>query len=289
MLAAVLCFAILDAVGKHLAQTFPVPMLVWARYNVHLLLMLLFLAPTMRGRLLASRRPALQVVRGLMLVGVTSFAIAAFRHLPLGETTALLFISPLIVALLARPLLGETVGAGRWLAILGGFAGALLIARPGGAINLSGLLLVFGAALCYSIYQIQTRMLSPGEHPVTMVFYTALTGSIASSLAAPLFWSGPAPDWRQALLIASLGVCGGVGHYFLARAFRLANASTLSPFLYVQLLWAALLGGLFFEHWPDAVSLIGMFVIAVSSVAMALMQSPRSAPKTPDQDRDKAC
>lgn len=272
MLAAALCFALLDATAKHLSQTYPVPMLVWARYTLHCLLMLIFLAPSMRWKLVATRRPALQITRALMLVGVTGFAMAAFRHLPLAETTALLFVTPLIVALLAGPFLGERLTALHWGASVCGFFGALLIARPDGSLNLTGMALVLAAAACYSIYQIQTRMLSPTENTLTMVFYTALAGTVAMTLAAPLYWGGPMPDLLDALMIASLGIYGGTGHFLLTKAFRLAPATTLSPLLYVQLIWATLLGWAVFDHWPDATTFAGMAIIAASSASLALLQ-----------------
>lgn len=279
MLGATLCFALLDATAKHLAHSFPVPMLVWARYTLHCLLMLLFLAPRMRWRLVATRRPVMNVVRALLLVAVTGLNIAALRLLPLAETTALLFVTPLLVALLAAPLLGERMTAGRWAASLAGFCGVLLIARPGGSLDLAGVALVLAAAGCYALYQIQTRQLSPTENTITMVFYTALVGTVATSLAATFFWDGPLPDPREALLIASLGIYGGTGHYMLIKAFRGAPASSLSPFLYVQLVWAALLGWLAFDHWPDGASLAGMAVIAASSLVLALL--PRAGAAKP--------
>lgn len=272
MLAAVLCFALLDATAKHLSQSFPVPMLVWARYTLHFVLMLVFLAPALRWRLVATQRPAMQVVRALMLVGTTGFAMAAFRHLPLAETTALIFVTPLIVALLAGPFLGERLRPLHWGASIFGFLGALLIARPGGALNPTGIALVLGAAVCYSIYQIQTRQLSPSESTLTMLFYTALVGTASMTLAAPLYWGGPLPDLTEGLMIASLGIYGGTGHYLLTKAFRIAPATTLSPFLYVQLLWATLLGWIVFDHWPDATTLAGMAIIAAGSVTLALTQ-----------------
>lgn len=272
MLAAVLCFALLDATAKHLSQTYPVPMLVWARYTLHCLLMVVFLAPTLRWKLVQTKRPLMQVIRALMLVGTTGFAMAAFRHLPLAETTALIFVTPLIVALLAGPFLGEKLRPLHWGASLFGFAGALLIARPGGALNLTGILLVLGAALCYSIYQIQTRLLSPTENTLTLLFYTALVGTLSMTLAAPLYWGGPLPDWRDGLMIAALGIFGGTGHFLLTKAFRLAPATFLSPFLYAQLIWATLLGWLVFDHWPDGATLAGMTIIAAASITLALTQ-----------------
>jgi len=270
MLAAVLCFALLDATAKHLTHTFPVPMLVWARYTLHCLLMVVFLGPTLRWGLVRTGRPRLQIVRALMLVAVTGLNIAALHYLPLAETTALLFFAPLLVAMLAGPFLGERLGVFHWVAIIAGFGGALLIARPGGELHPAGLALVLGAALCYAIYQIQTRQLSPTENTLTMLFYTALVGTVGMTLAAPLYWGGPVPDWREALLIASLGIYGGTGHFLLISAFRHAAATTLSPLLYVQLIWATLLGWLVFGHWPDTMTLAGMAIIAASSISLAL-------------------
>lgn len=274
MLAALFCFALLDATSKHLSQTFSVPLLVWARYTFHLLLMVVFLAPSRRSRLLATQRPVLQVVRALLLIGVTGFAMAAFRIMPLAETTAILFVTPLFVALLAGPLLGETVGRLRWAAVGAGFVGMLLIARPGGALITEGIVLCLTAAACYALYQIQTRQLSSTEDTVTMVFYTALVGTVTMSLALPWIWGGPTPTLLEAAMIASLGIYGGTGHFLLIGAFRRATASTLSPFLYVQLIWATLLGWLVYDALPDTASFAGMAIIAGSGILLAWHARP---------------
>lgn len=284
MLGAGLCFAALDATSKHLTQTFPVPMLVWARYTVHLLLMLIFLGPSMGTKLVATQRPLALSARALMLVGTTGFAMAAIAIMPLAESTAFLFVTPLLVVMLASWLLRESVTPGRWIAIVAGFAGALLIARPGGALSLRGIVLMSLAAACYAIYQVQTRQMSASENTVTMLFYTALVGTVSMSLAAPLYWGGPLPTAGQGLGIASLGIYGGTGHLLMTRAFRHAPASTLSPFLYAQLIWATLLGWLFYDHLPDPLSVAGMAVIAGSSLSIALSERFR-----PAKDRDTAC
>jgi drug/metabolite transporter (DMT)-like permease len=272
MLAAMLCFALLDATAKHLSQTFNVPLLVWARYTVHFLLMVILLGPRFRLGLIATRRPVAQVVRALLLVAITGFAMAAFRIMPLAETTALIFVTPLIVALLAGPMLGEKVGASRWAAALAGFAGVLLIARPGSALPPAGVAYAAVAAVCYAFYQIQTRRMTATEKPLTMVFYTALTGSVSMSLALPWIWHGPAPTTLDVVMICSLAIYGGIGHFLLTHAFRHAPASTLAPFLYVQLIWASLLGWLFYEQWPDALSITGMATIVGGGVTIALVE-----------------
>lgn len=283
MLAAMLCFALLDATSKHLSQTFNVPLLVWARYTVHCLLMVVFLGPRHGLGLVRTQRPVAQVGRALLLVAVTGFAMAAFQVMPLAETTALIFITPLIVALLAGPMLGEKVGLPRWIAALVGFGGMVLIARPGSVLAPAGIAYTTIAAVCYAFYQIQTRKMTATEKPLTMVFYTALVGTATMSLALPWIWHGPVPTAPETLMICSLAVYGGTGHFLLTHAFRHAPASTLAPFLYAQLIWASLLGWLFYDQWPDALSIAGMVTIVAGGITVALVE--RSAAGRIDTER----
>ncbi len=271
MLAVVL-FAMLDATSKYLTASFAVPLLVWARYALHFLLMLLFVAPSMRSRLVRTDHLALQVIRALALAATTGCAMAAFRSLPLAEATAVVFLAPLLVTVLAGPFLGERIGGGRWAAVTVGFAGVLLIARPGGALDIAGVLWALAAAANYAAYQLLTRRLSHAEHPLTLLFYTAMVGTAVMSAALPWFWVDTAASPLQWLLIASLGLYGGFGHFLLIRAFRLAPASTLTPFGYTQLVWAALLGWLVFGHVPDAATGSGMAIIAASGLWLALAE-----------------
>ncbi|PLX75693.1 MAG: EamA/RhaT family transporter [Azoarcus sp.] len=270
LLGALLLFVLLDSTAKHLAQTYPVPMLVWSRYSVHFLLMVIFLAPSMRLRLISTTRPTRQVARALCLLGTTFFGMAALSRMPLAETTAIVFAAPLIVTLLARPLLGEQIGVMRWVAVIVGFVGVLLIARPGSGLVAEGIALALGGAMSYALYQILTRQLTPTENPVTMLFYTALIGTVAMTLALPWIWGGPIPGLKDALLVASLGIYGGSGHFLLIRAFRDAPASVLSPILYVQLIWAMLIGWLFFGHIPDEIALLGILTIGSAGVMIAI-------------------
>ena len=266
---SLMLFALLDATAKNLTATFAVPLLVWARYTLHFVIMLVFVAPSMRSQLVRTDNLGLQV-RALALVGTTGFAMLAFRTMPLAEATAVLFLAPLLVTLLAGPFLGERVDASRWAVVFIGFAGVLLIARPGGALNPEGVVWALGGAVCYALYQVLTRRLSHAEHPLTLLFYTALVGTAVMSLTLPWFWFEFAPSPLQWLKIASLGFYGGVGHFILIRAFRLAPASVLTPFGYTQLVWAALLGWLVFGHVPDTLSASGMGLIAACGLWLAL-------------------
>lgn len=274
---ALFFFAALDATVKHLTQTFSIPMLVWARYLVHCLLMVVFLGPRLGRGLLATRRPRQQVLRAVLLLGCTGFGFAALSRMPLAETTATAFTAPLLVAILAGPWLKEKLSGPQWLAILAGFSGVLLIARPGGAVSPDGIALALMAASCYAVYQILTRQLAVTESSVTMLFYTALVGSVAMTLFLPWYWSGPLPSPGEAAMIAALGILGGSGHFLLIRAFRHAPASTLSPFIYIQLVWAILLGAAFFSHWPDAFALAGSAVVVASGLYLGLSARSRNS------------
>jgi drug/metabolite transporter (DMT)-like permease len=269
LLGALFLFVLLDSTAKHLGARHPVPMLVWSRYAVHFLLMVIFLAPSMRLRLVTTTRPARQIVRAICLLFTTFFAMAAFARMPLAETTAIVFAAPLLVTLLARPVLGEQIGALRWAAVIIGFVGVVLIARPGSGLVTDGIALALAAAVCYALYQILTRQLSSTETSVTMLFYTALIGTIGMSLALPWIWTGQMPGLLDALMICSLGVYGGVGHFLLIKAFRDAPASVLSPILYVQLIWATLMGWIVFGHFPDTAALLGILTIAAAGAVIA--------------------
>lgn len=273
---ALMMFASLDATSKYLTAFFAVPLLVWARYLVHFVIMLVFVAPSMRAELVRSTRPGLQIVRALALLAVTGCGMAAFRLMPLAEATSVIFLAPLLVTLLAGPFLGERIGRGRWLAVCIGFCGVLLVVRPGTDLNLVGILWALGGAFFYAIYQILTRKLSHAEHPMRQLFYTALVGTLVMSAALPWIWQHAAPSPWHWLLIATLGLYGGFGHFLLIHAFHLAPASTLTPFTYVQLIWAALLGWLVFGNVPDALTAAGMAVIAASGLWLALGERRKS-------------
>jgi drug/metabolite transporter (DMT)-like permease len=151
------------------------------------------------------------------------------------------------------------------------------IGHGGAEIPTQGLLYALVGAVCYAIYQLQTRQLSPSENTLTMLFYTALCGTLALTLPLPWVWGGPRPDTGEVFMIAALGVFGGTGHLLLTRAFRFAPASLLSPFSYAQLIWATLLGWLVFDHVPDLQSLIGNACIFVGGLGLLLGERRRAA------------
>lgn len=183
--------------------------------------------------------------------------------------TAIVFVGPMLVVLIARPLLGERIGLLGWLAALTGFAGVLLIARPSGGLDTLGVIFGLCAAGMNAGYQLMSRVLVKTETTIAMLFYTALTGSICFGLTLPWFLYGQVPTLTQALLFVSMGATAGIGHYLYTAAFHHASASMLAPVNYVQLLWAGMLGWLIFGHVPDAWTLLGMLVVAASGVMIA--------------------
>lgn len=274
LLIAVFLFAVFDATAKHLSQFFPVPFLVWGRNLVNLLIVLALL-PRMGRELVVTSRPGLMIVRGALLVLGTLLLVLAFRTLPLAETSAISFLSPLLVVLLAARFLGERIRPANWLAAVAGFVGVLLIARPSGNVGGIGVVYAIGSALCNACYQILTRKLGATEPPMRQLFYGALIGTVVMSFLVPPYWTGNLPTVTQGLLIASLGLTAGGGHLLLIRAFRETPASTLAPLLYLQLIWSMLLGWLVFDHLPDLLSMAGMAFICGSGLGIVLFR-PRA-------------
>lgn len=272
MLLAVLCFAVLDSSAKYLSQHYPVAMVVWARYAVHTLLMLIAYAPARGRTLLHTRRPGRQLLRALLLLSVTVLFVSGLRFLPLAEATAIIYLTPLLVTALSVPLLGERVARGTWIAILTGLAGVLIVVRPGGALLGWTVLLPLAAAFCNSLYQILTRSFAGSENGTTTNFITGLTGTVLASLTLPWVWTTPTA--AHAGLMIVLGCAGFGGHALLIRAFEHASPAVLGPLTYGQLGIATLLGFSVFGTLPDAASFAGMALIVAGGLLVLL---PRRA------------
>lgn len=275
MLAALFCFAVLDTTGKYLSQRYPVGMLVWARYLVPAIVLGAVLWPRMRRNLLVTPRWRLQIFRAALLAGVSFLIMGGLQRIPMAEGTSLFFITPLIVTLLAGPVLGERITAANWLLAVFGFSGVLLIARPDGHLPLLPVLMLLGGSLLYALYQLATRMLAPTERPLTTLYYTALVGATLSTLALPASAHGTMPGWRDGLLVISLGVSGMAGHFLLIRAMAFAPASVLSPLIYVQLVWATLMGWWVFGDLPGPSAVGGAALIVSCGLASAWLAHRR--------------
>lgn len=265
MCGAVACFAVLDATAKYLNGHMDTLQVVWARYASAFVLTLIVSNPVSHPGLTRTGRPFLQLVRSAFLLGSTLFNFLAFRYLQLDQALSILFSTPFLVAILAGPFLGEWIGWRRWLAILVGFAGVLLVTRPGyGGIHWAALYSV-ASALCYSFYIIATRVLSRTDSSQTTLFYSNLVGVFAMMPVLPFVWSTP-DNWFLIFLMAAFGAFGSFGHYLLIVGHRLAPASILAPFMYTQLVWATLLGFLVFDDVPNNWTLAGAAIVVASGL-----------------------
>lgn len=271
---AVLLFASHDTLSKYLSAFYPIVMVVWARYVVHTLMMLVVFVPRSGfSAVVRTKRPGLQLLRALCLIGTSLLFTTGLRYIPLAEATAVNFLAPLLVTALSVPFLGERVSRGQWLAVLAGFVGVLIVVRPGGVLFTPAILLPLGSALCFGFYQLLTRKLSGIDSPTTSNFLTGIFNSLIMSALLPFFWS--TPSFVHGLFMIGLGTCGMLGHMLLTQAFRHAAPAMLAPFSYGQILFAGLYGYLIFNHTPDRYGLIGIAVICLSGLAVAWTQRKR--------------
>lgn len=265
-----LLFACMDSTTKYLTAHYNVPTVVAMRYIVHCALMLVILAPRHSSSLMKTNRTGLAVVRAIVLTLASLFIGLALQRMPLAETTAINFLAPTLIALFASSLLGEHIGGLGWVAVITGFIGVLLIARPGSGLDIWGIVFALGAAAANAAYQVLSRLLASTETAITLLFYTALVGTIVFGLALPWFWEGKVPSTTEVILFFSMGAFGGLGHYLFTLAYRHAPASVLAPMTYLQLLWAGLLGWIVFDTVPDALGFLGMVIIAASGLLIAI-------------------
>lgn len=264
MLASGVLFALLDTGAKYLTADHHVFQVVWGRYFFSMALLPLIVGRVSPMRVARTNHLALQIVRSLLLLAATAFFFTALRFIPLADATAISFVSPLLLTMLAIPLLGETVGRRRWTAVIIGLIGALIVIRPGFGMAGWATLLPLASALAYTFYQIATRKLCAVDPPVTIFLYTGIVGTVVMSAVVPFFWTWPTlGGW---LVMIALGLLGGGGHYLVIQAFRRAPASALSPFTFAVILWTTTTGYLVFGDAPDAPTMLGAAVIVASGV-----------------------
>jgi drug/metabolite transporter (DMT)-like permease len=268
IVSAVLCFAVLDAAVKLLTQRYSIPFLVWARYSVQAVAMLLWLAPTMRWGLLKSRNMPLQTVRGALLVMSSLSFVSGLKYLPLAEAIALNYTTPVLVTILAVAFLGERMTPQRVGFVVAALIGMLLIVRPGSGVFGAASLFALGSAGFYAVYQILTRILA-GDDARVSLFYPAFMGTLLLTAGLPWFDLPTTVPWSDGAMIVGTGLLGTLGHFMFIRAFQLGPASALTPFSYMQLVWATMVGWLAFGTFPDGYALAGMLVITASGLLIA--------------------
>ncbi len=265
LFTGIVLFATMDAAAKWLSRTYPIAAAVWVRYLVPTVLVGGYLWRTRGWKFAATRNPRVQALRGVTLVASTLCFWTALYHLPLVEAATVSFIGPTIVVVFSSLLLRERPRRAHWWALAIGFAGVVIALRPGFSQPGIGALAALASATLYSLYLVLTRKLTGEEDALALLFHANAIGALVLSALAPMTAQWPS-GWAQWLLLPMLGVFGSLGHWCMIRAYEHADAATLAPFMYVQLLIATFYGWLFFDNLPDGFTLLGMLCILGSGL-----------------------
>ncbi|MBB55370.1 MAG: EamA family transporter [Magnetovibrio sp.] len=263
-LSSIGLIALVDTTCKFYTDELHAVVLVWG-YFVGITVFVMGYYVT-RGQmvLLKTEQPVIQIIRPGFLVLSISGLFLGLTYLPMAEATAIGFTGPLFIVALSVPMLGERVGWHRWLAVVVGLAGVLVIVRPDGTVwHWSAATTLLGA-ICFAIFQILTRRLAGQEKHQTTLIYTSLAGTFWVSLLAPFFWTPPSAD--HALMFLIIGAMGAAAHLCIIKAFAHAQASLLAPFNYSKLVWVIILGYLVFGDVPGLDTIVGSAIIVSSGL-----------------------
>lgn len=259
-----LLFSCLDVVNKLLGPLMPVTQILLVRFLAFVPIAMLLAWHPGQGIAWRTQQPALQAVRGLLLVAEMGMFVWAFKIMQLADVQSIAAATPLMVIALSAPMLGETVGWRRWSAVGAGFIGVLLIVRPGFQTLGLGTLVALGAAVLFALYQILMRMVGRTDGAGTTAVWSAAIGAIATSFVAPFDWIWPTVEgWW---LLAAASILGALSHTIYSKAFVLAPASVLQPFTYLTLVFAVIFGWLIFDHLPDMWTFMGASLIVGSGL-----------------------
>ena len=281
MCVAVSAFVLLNASGKVLSGSgLETTQIAWSRYAGGLVLMLFLFAPKRGIKLLATNQPRMQLARSLLLVASSLLYLKGLTYVSLPTAAAISFTSPLFITALSGPLLAEKVGLRRWLAVLVGFIGAMIVIRPGMTGTHWAVAYIVASTTFSVFYQVLTRRVAGLDDVATSATYPTILGTLLLSVFIIGDWSSPqtAQDW---VLFGALGIFGGGGHYFLTKAYESGAAAIIAPFNYLQLVGATLTGYLIFGDFPDEYTLTGAGIIVVSGLYIAHREGIRRRDRKP--------
>ena len=265
LIAAMAILPFLDVVAKFLGQQgMPILMIVWARM-VFGAALTLPVALRIGGRArLWPDRPLFHLMRAVFLIAATFFFFWSLKFLGIAEALAIFFVQPLVVTALSPLVLGEKVGIRRWAAVAVGFAGTLIILRPGLSPIGAGQVLAFASGVSLAAYMLVTRRMAGRDHAVVTMLHTSLMGAIVTSAMVPFVWQAPeAGQWGLLLLV---GIIATAGHVLITRAYDHAEASLLAPLAYTEIVMATVLGWWFFGDLPDGWTFVGVAILIGSAI-----------------------
>ena len=259
---ATACFATLDTTTRHVSAGLSVLVALWFRYAIQAVITTIVVWPG-RGRdILRTQHPRFQLARGLLLFTCSILAFLSLKYMPVGEFTAISMLSPLVITLLAAWMLKEKIRPLRWLLVLGGFVGTMIIIRPGSQHFDWTVLLPLMLVGTNSGFQLLTSKMAKTEDPITTHFYTGWIGTAFATLLLPFVWEMPR-DWTVWLQLFLMGLLASIGHFLLILAYSRAPAATLTPYMYSQIAFAVLGGWVVFNHLPDQWTFVGMGLVAL--------------------------
>ncbi len=280
VLAAITCFTGIDTGSKAIGVV-PVVMVMWFRYAVQAGVTAATLLPRRGRTLFATRHPWLQALRGVLMLATSVFTFLGLRVMPVGEFTAIVMLTPLLLTLVSAFAFGEFVSSARWTLIGITFAGAVLVIRPASADFSAALLLPLAALALNTAFHLVTSRLAQVEDVGTMQFYTGLVGALLATIALPFSWT-PLGSWGPWLTLAFVCLCSTAGHWMLIVGYSKAGIATLTPLLFAQLATSTLAGWLVFSHVPDAWALAGICLIALGGAACTWLSTrERGAARPP--------
>ena len=270
---ATVLFAVADTTAKFLSTSLPVVEIQWIRYVLFFGLAVLLAARAPR-RALRPNNPKLQILRGLAVTGSSVLFVFGVRQMSMAEATTISFLSPLLITILSIPLLGEVVGIRRWVAVLVGMLGVLIVVRPGTSGFQPAAFWGMASSFCWAAALIITRKISTTDRATTTLLCSAGIGALVLTFLVPLAWLWPtASQWGLLLL---LGVLSSLGQWMVILAHRQAPASVLAPFSYSQLIWAIGTGFIVFGALPDRWTIVGAAVIVASGLYTAHRERVRA-------------
>ena len=255
---------IMDGFAKYLSSDLPVLQITWARYFFTVVFTFPIMLFFFRKNLVWTNKPKLQFIRGLILLSANICFFYSISVISLAKALTLAFIAPLIVTAFSPIFLDEKVGFRRWMAVIIGFIGSLVVIRPGFVeINLASLA-ALGTGIMYGFYLIITRKLSTSDNPLLTLLLTGVVGAIIISTVMPFVWVKP--SLSQWSMMAAIGIFACIGHLFLILSLKYADASKLAPFSYFEIITNIIIGYYFFSDFPDYWTFLGLFIIVFSGI-----------------------
>ncbi len=275
MITAMAVLPFLDVIAKYLGQQgMPVMQIVWARLFFGALFTLPFALKLAGVKGLMPNMPVMHAVRASFMIAATAFFFAALRDLPVADTLAIFFVQPLVVTLLSPVVLGEHVGLRRWVAVMIGFLGTLIIIRPGLQELNPGVFLALASGTCLAIYLLLTRKIAGSAPAMVTTFYTSLCGAVIMSVIVLFVWETPTPAQWGFFLLLSLIANGG--HYLIVKSYDHAEASLLAPLAYTEMVMATIAGWYFFGDFPDVWTFVGVAILIACAIYISWRERVRN-------------